>query len=177
MATATEQMVSVRVPSEDDFDGADFLADEVLDMNCWDVVREYERLHVITDHDITLTAVWKRKGGKSHGSAVLAKCVKTSGLARFFGEYQFVIWLAADHLDAEQFTPEQLRRLLYHEARHIGWEEPNDINEDGEGKPVLVGHTIELFDGEISDTGLWESFRRRLGREFSQPTLFGASEA
>jgi hypothetical protein len=169
----TAELVPVRVPREADFDGEDFLADEVLDQLFVDVLARYERLRVIAEHDIDVVVLWKRKGGRSQGAAVFGKCVKSSGLVKHFGRAQFVIWLAADHCEEAEYTRPQIEKLLYHGARHIGWQEPTDINVDGEGKPIIVGHDVELFLGEVEDTGAtWERFRRLLGIEFRQPGLF-----
>ena len=90
--------VPVRVPSEADFgeDGADFLDDPLLDRLLLDVVGAYPALRHIEDHGISVRALWKRKGGKSHGSLTYAKCVKPSGLLAHFCKVDFVIWVAAD---------------------------------------------------------------------------------
>ena len=174
MAAATSEAIAVRVPTEAQFDGADYLESEALEDLFVEVVGSYERLALIDDHDIRVRVLWKRKGGRSHGGAVLGKCVKAGGLVRHFGQAAFVIWLAADHLEEAEYTTAELRKLLYHEARHIGWEQPSETAEDGEGRPVLVGHDAELFLGEVEDTGAdWERFRRLLAAEFRAPCLFG----
>lgn len=170
---AATMPLTVRVPAEEDFDGADFLDDEVLETLFLDVVHRHPRLAVINDRGITVRVLWKRKGGRSAGRAVYGKCTKSSGLIRHFGKVDVVIWVAADHCAAAEYTTPQVEKILYHEGRHIGWEEPNDINADGDGHVVLLGHDVELFLGEVEDTGAsWERFRRLLGIEFRQPGLF-----
>lgn len=37
---------------------------------------------------------------------------------------------------------------------------------------VILGHDVELFVGEIEDTGAWEHFRQALGADFKQSGLF-----
>lgn len=170
----TAERTSFRVPSETAFDGADFLEDDELQALLLDVVEAYDRLSsVIAEHEIDVVAVWKRRGGTSGGVSVFGSCVKTGGLLRHFAERPFVIWLAADHIEAAQWSVEQVRRELYHRARFIGWQAPNDADEDGEGHAIKVRPELQVFVDEVSDTGAWESFRRRVGAEFRQPTLFG----
>ena len=126
MTIATAPRITVRVPSEDDFGGADFLPDAALDALFDDVVSSYRRLGHIEDHGIQVSVLWKRKGGKSKGSATYGKCQKPSGLLAHFCTADFVIWLGADTIAEQEWTTEQIRKLLYHEARHIGWEDPDD---------------------------------------------------
>lgn len=98
--------------------------------------------------------LWKSKGGASAGNLVLGKCVKVSGLSRYFsGGADYVIWLAADHARSLKLNNWQLEALLYHELCHI------DLDDDDEtGEPSAtrtVGHDAELFYGEIAHYGLW----------------------
>lgn len=174
MTSATAQRVTVQVPAEMDFLGADFLADTALTALFAEVVEQYPRLHHIVDHDISVTVLWKRKGGKKQGAPTMAKCVKPSGLAGHLCPTPFAIWLGADNIAEQEWTTEQIAKLLYHEARHIGWEDPDEDDEDGEGKAIILGHDVELFVGEVEDTGAWEHFRRQLGRDFQQAGLFGS---
>lgn len=132
---------------------------------------EYGRLGVIEEHGITVAVLWKRKGGKSKGLAVYGKCQKPSGLLAHFCTSDFVIWLGADNIAEAEWTSEQIRKLLYHEARHIGWDDGDDDDPDDFGHAVILGHDLELFVGEVEDTGAWEHFRRALGHDFKQAGL------
>jgi hypothetical protein len=60
------------------------------------------------------------------------------------------------------------RKLLYHEARHIGWDEGDDEHDP---KAVLVKPDLELFLGEIADVGLWNRTLDALSKDFQQPGL------
>ena len=170
MTIATAPRITVRVPSEDDFGGADFLPDAALDALFDDVVSSYRRLGHIEDHGIQVSVLWKRKGGKSKGSATYGKCQKPSGLLAHFCTADFVIWLGADTIAEQEWTTDQIRKLVYHEARHIGWD---DGDEEHDPKAVILGHDVELFVGEVEDTGAWEHFRQALGVDFKQAGLFG----
>lgn len=176
MTTATRQpepTFAIRVPDEDDFDGKDFLTDAVLDTLMADVISSFEVFGHIEEHGISVSVLWKRKGGKSHGSPTFAKCVKPSGLLSHFCTADFVIWIGADNVTEREWGPYELRRLLYHEARHIGWDDGDD-EKDGKG-PIILGHDVELFVGEVRDVGAWEHFRQVLGKDFQQSGLFGAA--
>lgn len=171
-ATTTQaERTTVQVPVEMDFGGGDFLADAALTALFWEVVSDYPRLRHITDHDIGVTVLWKRKGGKKQGAPTHAKCVKLSGLAGWFCPTPFAIWLGADNVAEQEWATDEIRKLLYHEARHIGWEDPDDDDDDGEGKPIILGHDVELFVSEVEDTGAWEHFRSALGHDFQQAGL------
>jgi hypothetical protein len=164
----------VRVPGEADFpDDDDFLDDPALDALLLDVVGSYEALRAIEDHGIGVRALWKKKGGKSKGALTYGKCVKPSGLLAHFCTVDFVIWLAADNVETEGWTTTQIRKLLYHEARHIGWDEGDD---DHDPKAILKAHDIELFLGEVADTGAWERRRDALGLDYQHPDLIARSK-
>lgn len=170
MVSATAEAVGVRVPTEDEFFGADYLEDGALSALFWDVVQQYRRLRdVIAEHDISVAVLWKRRGGKSKGTLVLGKCEKPGGLTAHFCTSQFVISLGADNIAAEELTSEQIRKVLYHEGRHIGWD---DGDEDHDPKAILLGHDVEIFLGEIEDTGAWNHFRQALAVDFKQAGLF-----
>lgn len=172
MVSATATAVSIRVPTEEDFFGADFMEDAALTTLFWDVVQSYRRLRdVIAEHDISVSVLWKRKGGKKQGAPTFAKCQKPSGLLGHFCTSQFVIWVGADNLAEWEWTTDQIRKLLYHEARHIGWD---DGDEEHEAKPIILGHDVELFSGEVEDTGAWEHFRQVLATDFKQAGLLAS---
>ena len=173
MPTATATRITVRVPDEADFDGGDYMADAGLDAMLADCVSRYTRLSVIEDHGINVSVLWKRKGGKKQGGPVVAKCQKPSGLLAHFCTSDFVIWLGADHVRDLEYTTDQIGRLLYHEARHIGWDDGDPDDPEAVGKAIILGHDIELFLGEVEDTGAWEDFRQALGKDFQQAGLFG----
>jgi hypothetical protein len=165
----------VRVPGEADFpDDDDFLDDPALDALLLDVVGSYEALRAIEDHGIGVRALWKKKGGKSKGALTYAKCVKPTGLlAHFCRGVDFVIWLAADNVELESWTTVQIRKLLYHEARHIGWDEGDDEHDP---KAVLKAHDLEIFLGELSDTGAWERRRDAVAAETLRPDFAARSQ-
>lgn len=165
--------VPVHVPGEGEFSEEDeFLMDPILDSLFSDVVMAYDALAHIEAHGISVALRWKRKGGKSQGKAVFAKCQKPSGLLKHFAGVDFVIWLAADNIESEDWSTVQIGKLLYHEARHIGWDEGDDEHDP---HAVMVGHQVELFLGEIADTGAWERSRDALSKDFQAPGLIERS--
>lgn len=166
--------LTVRVPGEADFeDDDDFLDDSALDALLMEVVSSYEALRHIEDHGISVHALWKKKGGKSKGALTYAKCVKPTGLLAHFCSVDFVIWLAADNVELEGWTTVQIRKLLYHEARHIGWDSGDD---DHDPKAVLKAHDLEIFLGEMADTGAWERRRDAVAAETLRPDFIARSK-
>lgn len=97
--------------------------------------------------DLRVRYLWKREGGNRNGVATLGECVKTSGLARHFGDVDYVVWLAADHCRSFRLTRYHVEALVYHELLHA------DVDE--RGKPTLRPHDFEGFGQEITEYGLW----------------------
>jgi hypothetical protein len=96
--------------------------------------------------------LWKRKGGTYQGQGVMGKCVKMSGLGKYFSEAIWVVWLAADHLVDLEITRRQVEALLHHELLHAGESEPDD---DGTTKPVVEGHDFDGFGLNVQRFGTW----------------------
>lgn len=166
-ATATRPALHVRVPTEDDFAGADFLPAPDLTALYDQLILDYPETHGHLPM-VEVKVVWKRKAGKKHGQKQLGYCAKTSGLARYFAEADFVIWIGADAVLEAELTDSQIRAAVSHEMRHIGWED----GEDGEaGKPVILGHDFELFFSEIKELGAWQDFISEAAEAFSQAGL------
>lgn len=166
--------LTVRVPGEADFDEKDdYLVDQVLDALFAEVVGSYERLGHIEEHGISVALRWKKKGGKSKGKLTYVKCEMPSGLLAHFCKSDFVIWVAADNVETESWTTVQIRKLLYHAARYIGWDFGD---EEHDPHPVLLTHDISLFHGEMFDTGAWERNRDQLAYETQQPEFIARSK-
>jgi hypothetical protein len=171
--SGADMPLMVRVPGEADFaEGDDFLDDPALDALLLEVIGAYEALGHIEEHGISVRALWKKKGGKSRGKLVYSGTTRPSGLLAHFCGVDFVIWLAADNVELESWTPVQIRKLLYHECRRISWDEGDDEHDP---KAVLVKPDLELFLGEIADTGLWNRTLDALGRDFQQADLSARS--
>lgn len=166
MTTATRPAVHVRVPTSEQFEGAEFMPAPELSGLFDQLVRDYPETHGHLQW-IDVKVLWKAKGGKSQGKSRLGYCAKTSGLAKFFADADFVIWLAADVVLEREMTDSQIRAAVSHEMRHIGWEE----DEDGPGKAVIVGHDAELFLSEIRELGAWHEFIGQAADAFSQAGL------
>lgn len=95
--------------------------------------------------------LWKRKGGNRGGRLRFGQCQKPSGLLAYFSQFDFVVWLAADHCNATVFTRLQVEALVFHELKHAGFKE----SEDGERTWTVEGHDWEGFAEEIRLYGDW----------------------
>jgi len=133
------------VPVDDAFQG-DFLPAPELEEVALALMREHRMLD--DELEANVTVLWKRKGGTSGGRPTLGKCAKLSGLARFFGNVEFVVWVAADHVRAEGLTRWQVEALLYHELLHA------DL--DDEKGWTTRGHDVEVFAAELAEYGAWK---------------------
>lgn len=92
---------------------------------------------------------WKAKGGRSKGRDVIGKTTKLSGLTLHYTDKRVVVWLAADHLQAEgpSCTYKRIRYVLAHELSHIGETDTDDPD------LCLVGHEVEDFVWLAKDFG------------------------
>lgn len=123
--------------------------------------------------NLRMVYYWKRDGGKSEGKPVYGKCVKVPPLARALSVEEdadekipadFVIWLAADHINAALFSRFQLEALIYHELCHV------DVSE--KGKPALLPHDFEGFKSEILEYGDWKEDLQHARDAFTQLPLW-----
>ncbi len=101
--------------------------------------------------DVRLTFLWKAKGGASAGRATFGKAVKLSGLNRYFGDADIVIWLAADYCRGYA-TAWQIEALIFHELSHVVPVRDAKGNVTGYG---IEGHDFEGFRAEIEHYGLY----------------------
>jgi len=150
----------VAIPSDETFSGEEYIpAPELREIA--DMLRERHNMPT----EITIECVWKRKGGNHQGKTRLAFCMKTSGLAKFYSSYDFVIWVAADHLREWNPTPEQIEALIFHELHHAGVEEESL-------DPIVVGHDFEGFRADLENYGLWTPDLTNAAPAFEQVRMF-----
>ncbi len=112
--------------------------------------------------------LWRRKGPYSNHRPVFGRCVKASGLLRYFGRSDFVIWLAADHIRNYGLTGRQLEALLFHELMHVGLVS----DQQGNVRPALRPHQWEGWAEEIRRYGLWWEPLERIGEAVRQMPLW-----
>lgn len=140
---------------------ADFLRAKDIEAVATLLIDEYEEDfgHL---RGLKVTYAWKANGGKSAGMGNLGKCVKPSGLTKWFANSDFVIWLAADHLRALNEHPAptpaegqrlpatwwQIEALVFHQLKHAGWDE--------ESGATIKHHEFEGFAQEVEEYGPWK---------------------
>lgn len=127
----------------------DFLDAEDLRGMAERMIDEYEELNYLRKYE--LAYLWKRDGGKSGGKNTLGKCTKASGLVKYFSQATWVIWLTAKHVNEMLFTRKQVEASLYHELAHAALE----VDEEGNGKPVVIAHDFAGFVAEVKRFGDW----------------------
>ena len=154
---------AVRVPSEEMFGEGEFIPAAAVE-EIGDELREIYGLP-----EVSVTYLWRKKGGKSSGRPVMGKCVKASGLAKYGIGTDFTIWFAADHCREAKLTPQQFRALVYHESLHAGVEVDDKT---GNITPVLRAHDVEEFNDVVREFGNWDESLRLFAEAVKQAPLF-----
>ena len=157
------------VPDDTTFGGHEYLAAPDLHELAQDLIGEHAALDAAGEWHIRY--LWRRKGGSSRGKMTFGRCQKLSGLARHFAAADFVVYIAADHATAYEFTRRQLEALLFHELLHIDTEE----DDHGTRKPVHRAHDAEVFRAELEVYGLWDEGLRETFGQLEFPGMDGAS--
>jgi Putative phage metallopeptidase len=173
-------MNSITIPADDDFGGEDWITGPetqgLHDLAALLIEREPRFVHLSeegpggeTDDGedlppIRIRYAWRRKGPTSQGLPVMAKCQKMSGLAKHYGVTDFTIWLSADLIRQREWTDDQLAACLWHELRHIGFDDD---------KASIIGHDYEIFSGELEKWGAWRQELEDLVVEARQLDLPG----
>ena len=151
-----EIKIAPYVPAEEDFGSADFMEAPGLAAIGRNLILSLPEFSSFQDTKVLY--LWKKKGGKSQGQDVMGKCSKPSGLSAYFAACDFVIWLAADHVESWAMA-DRLEPLLYHETCHMGF----DVDEaTDEVTYRVVGHEFDGFTGEIERWGFWKDDLRRI---------------
>ena len=149
----------IKPPKDDGFVG-DYMADENLTSLAAVLIENCDELSAGCE-EFRIEYLWKRTGGKSSGMAPLGKCNKLSGLTKYFGKTDFVIWLAADHCrDREGIN---FAALMFHELMHV--------DQDEKGQPATRAHEFEGFSSEVNRFGIWRESMRPIAKAF-QESLF-----
>lgn len=161
------------VPTDEDFEGRDFLIAPELKRIALALSEKYNADFPFFNR-FSIAFLWKRAGGGTSGKVTLGKCVKLSGLAKFFSEqitenaeesaidfsrFDFVIWVAADHARLWQPSWKQITALVFHELLHVDSED---------SKPKTRGHDFEGFAREIEEFGIWRRDIDRICAAFRQ---------
>jgi len=149
-----------RVPASDDFGGDDFLQAKDLEAVGELLIDHYEGQFAHL-RKARISYLWKRKGGARAGKIIQGKTLASKGLVRHFGGFDFVIWLAADHLVEATFF--QIEAIVYHELNHIGFDEEEGVQ--------LVGHDFEGFAKEVMEYGAWDERVKIMASAFRQMSL------
>jgi hypothetical protein len=131
-----------------------------------DLIGQYPELAPLNKWSVVY--LWKRQGGTSNNMATLGRCIRVSGLTKYFTDTTWVIWLAADHLNLMNFTRLQVEALLHHELLHAG----EDEDSNGNAKPTPVAHDFEGFGMNVARYGAWSQSLSLCQRAWKQLALF-----
>lgn len=98
--------------------------------------------------DVNILWMFRLEHTISQGKIVCAKTTKQSEQQRAIHGHAVVITIAWDIW--QKITPIQREALLYHELRHVGFDDEN-------GKVELYPHDVEMFTDELKRYGAWNS--------------------
>ncbi len=121
----------------------------------------------------TVKILWRREGGKSQGIPKMADAKPAAGLAKFYTEADFVIWVAADHAAEAKLTPLQFEAMIFHELMHCGQRVNDQTNES---TPATVPHNAEFFVEEIDRYGIWRADIGSVQKRIAQKGLWEGDE-
>jgi hypothetical protein len=163
----------LRVPKSTEFDADGWADSTALYQRAQALIERHpdELEHL---EGMTLSFLWKLKGGKSRGRPVYGQCVKTGGLLKHFATSTFAIWLAADHVLAAGYRDREIEALLFRQLLAAGVAEVDENTGRG-GGATLVPPDVQAYAAELRVYGLWESTLKSAAQAFSQAPLFGAS--
>lgn len=165
MAAVAEDLHTdtITIPGEDDFfEEEEYRASPELTDLGRRLIESCEELAHLGRTPINY--VWRKEGGETAGKAVLGKCTKLSGYARYLSEADFLIALSADHCRTFGLTTRQIEALMFHELLHA----THDVKT---GKPKIRPHDVEAFLPEIARYGLWTSELKETSDVMRQATL------
>lgn len=144
----------------------DFLAAEPLQKMAHRLINECPEFSHLANCSIAY--LWKRKGGKSGGRAILGKATIASGLLAHLTELNAVIWLAADHIRTAHRTGMQMEAALYHYLSEID----QDVDDDGNATWTRRSPDVQVYIAEVKKYGLWRADLEHLGKAMAQLRLF-----
>lgn len=163
---------TIHAPAPDQFIGPDgepceFLVREDLTDLGQRVIGQYEQFaHLLS---LEVLFLWKAQGGASNGRDTLGKAQRPTGLLRHFSDAQFIIWLAADHIQKRFLSSRQIEAIIFHELCHCSVDEEK-------GTPKIIGHDLSAFISEVAHYGLWSDDWRRAERQIKQLSLPGVND-
>lgn len=112
--------------------------------------------------------LWKEQGGASGGKDTYGKCIRSTGLVRFYGRHGFVVWLAADHCRDAYFKRWQIEALVTHELLHC--------DQTDKDKLTIRPHDFQGFNSELAWYGPWHTDLRSMRRVVAQMPLFDGDD-
>jgi hypothetical protein len=150
--TTRQRDVAERIlpPTEEAFEGADFLPDPKLDRLGRHLLQTCPEFQYVADARFVF--LWKRKGGASKGQSTLGKLKKPSGDLAYFAGCDFILTLSADHVAELGFDNRQIEALMHHELSHADAQVDEDT---GEVTFTTRGHDVEEFAVTVRKYGLW----------------------
>jgi len=160
----------LRVPKSTEFDSDGWADSTALYQRAQALIERHpdELEHL---EGMSLSFLWKLKGGKSRGRPIYGQCVKAGGLLKHFATSTFLIWLAADHVLAARYGDREIEALLFRQLLAAGVADVDENTGRG-GGATLVPPDVQAYAAELRVYGLWESTLKSAAQAFRQAPLF-----
>jgi len=165
------------IPKEDQFTQAasldtpggvrDYLHTDELDALGAKLLEECEEFEHILNLEPRLCFVWKRKGGRSGGQMNFSNPVKCSGLVKYLGNYDFIIWVGADHARDLSFEDTQIEAALFRAMKRLQLNGADDAD-----SLCVVAHEFSGSMDEIERYGPWFEALKQMQQRAAQMSLF-----
>lgn len=156
----------IRVPGKYEFGKDAYAEADDLQSLGQQVIQKLPRLTWLSGYSIQF--LWKGKGGNSGGNDVLGKCTLPGPVVKHFVPFDWIVWIAADHIRMREYTDTQIEALVAHELMHCALAGPDD-----DPRPAVRGHDVGLFLDEVRTYGAWRESLQQASNVFEQMALPG----
>jgi hypothetical protein len=159
---------SFSIPADVQFDGLEYRDAPEISKIAEALIADAPELGDIAAYPPMIRYMWRRKAKKSKGATFFGNTAKVSGLAKHFGQTEWVMEIAVDVLREMKATNFQVEALIFHELKHIRV----TVDEDGNPSYDYVREEYAAFADEIRRYGSWHTEIEIVGNAFAQAPLF-----
>lgn len=149
-------------PQDTEFGNADYLVSFDLDQIIVDLIKKNPQQfgHLAS---FEILSVWRKKGGKSKGRAIMGACIKPSGLVTAYTAADYIVSVSADHVREYQLQGRELESVVFEQLCKAGVDE--------KGNPILWDYDFQGFASQVREYGLINQDLRLAATAFSQVKL------
>lgn len=168
---------TIKVPKEEDFTVKattnqlggvlEFKHTDDLDRLGAKLLEECPEFSHITDLEPRMCFAWKRRGGTSGGKRNFSNPIKCSPLLKYLGNYEFVVWVAADHTAHMAFDDHKIEAALFRALKRL------QMNKQDDGDELcIVAHEFSGSIDEMMRYGAWFDDAKDFAERMTQLPMF-----